>query len=172
MTVSPIRTKWDPWRHCGLVPTLAAVVALGGPVPLFGQSMRSAPDSVLVVPGPQYASPPGGQRWLLGDGYRDLWTAEIRVEVLDLQSFAGGLTPAVRGASGFGGVMDPSDQPGAETLTRCMCRQRGSAAVPRGPRWSGTDRVTTDQGCEPWSRLHHPPSADGTDGRTRVMGQL
>jgi len=36
-------------------------------------------------------------RFLLGDGYRDLWRAAIEVEVLDLGTFAGGLTPIRRG---------------------------------------------------------------------------
>jgi hypothetical protein len=52
--------------------------------------------TATVVAGAQYASPPGGQRWLLGDGYRDLWTAPVEVEVLDLRAFAGGLTPVMR----------------------------------------------------------------------------
>ena len=49
-----------------------------------------------VVAGEQYERPPGGSKWLLGRGYRDLWTAPIEVEVLDLQVFAGGLTPVMR----------------------------------------------------------------------------
>ncbi|UCC83505.1 MAG: hypothetical protein JSW46_00805 [Gemmatimonadota bacterium] len=32
----------------------------------------------------------------MGDDYRDLWTAAIEVEVLHLQTFAGGLTPVMR----------------------------------------------------------------------------
>ena len=35
-------------------------------------------------------------RWLWGSDYRALWTAPFEVEVLDLQSFAGGLTPVRR----------------------------------------------------------------------------
>jgi hypothetical protein len=52
--------------------------------------------TATVIAGKQYGSPPGGQRWLLGDDYRDLWTTPIEVEVLDLQTFAGGLEPVMR----------------------------------------------------------------------------
>jgi hypothetical protein len=57
-------------------------------------SMRA--DSVTVVPGEQYGA---GflHRWLLGSHYRDAWTTALRVPVLDLGSFAGGLSPTERG---------------------------------------------------------------------------
>ena len=38
----------------------------------------------------------GKYRWLWGGDYRRLWTEPIQVEVLDLQTFAGGLTPVMR----------------------------------------------------------------------------
>jgi hypothetical protein len=50
------------------------------------------PDSVTVVADSAFARE-GWGRWLLGDTYRELWTAPVRVEVLDLGRFAGGLTP-------------------------------------------------------------------------------
>ena len=49
----------------------------------------------VVVAGEQYGSPPGPTLFL-GHDYRDLWTARIRVEVLDLGSVAGGLQPVMR----------------------------------------------------------------------------
>jgi hypothetical protein len=36
-------------------------------------------------------SPP--HRWLMGDGYREVWGATVRIPVLDLEGFAGGLEP-------------------------------------------------------------------------------
>jgi len=36
------------------------------------------------------------KRFLLGTDYRKLWTAPLEAEVLDLGSFAGGLTPVMR----------------------------------------------------------------------------
>jgi hypothetical protein len=49
-------------------------------------------DTIVVVPGSDYAAG-DFHRKMLGDNYRDLWTKAIRVPVLDLQSFAGGLKP-------------------------------------------------------------------------------
>lgn len=49
-----------------------------------------------VVAGAQYAHPPL-PRVLLGQSYRELWTTPIRVPVLDLASYAGGLTPTGTG---------------------------------------------------------------------------
>jgi hypothetical protein len=51
-----------------------------------------ASDTVLVAPGAQYDAGPV-YRWLMGTGYRELWTTPIRVPVADLDSYAGGLTP-------------------------------------------------------------------------------
>lgn len=65
--------------------------------PAAGQSTpRAAADSVSVVPGPDYAA--GSlHRFFWGDHYRDVWTTEIRVPVLDLETYAGGLTPLSAG---------------------------------------------------------------------------
>jgi hypothetical protein len=63
----------------------------------------AAPDSTEVVIGGRYAA--GGlHRWLFGSHYRDLWTAPITVEVLDLAREGGGLTPVSAG----GGFQTPS----------------------------------------------------------------
>jgi len=53
-------------------------------------------DSVMVVAGPDFAAG-GFHRWLLGDNYRDLWTTPIKVPILDLHAFAGGLKPVKKG---------------------------------------------------------------------------
>jgi hypothetical protein len=51
-----------------------------------------------VTPGPQYAA--GGLwQFLLGSNWRDLWTTPIQVPVLDVQRFAGGLTPFKKGGN-------------------------------------------------------------------------
>ena len=58
-------------------------------------SEPAAPAARRVAIGPQYEA--GGlHRWLWGDDYRALWTKPIEVEVLDLATFAGGLTPVSR----------------------------------------------------------------------------
>ena len=56
----------------------------------------STGDSVTAIPGAEYDA-----GWLhrvfFGDHYRDLWAAPVRVPVLDLTSFAGGLRPVEKG---------------------------------------------------------------------------
>ncbi|HEU0297910.1 MAG TPA: BamA/TamA family outer membrane protein [Longimicrobium sp.] len=53
-------------------------------------------DSARVVAGPEYRA--GAlKRALLGRSYRPLWTAAVSVPVLDLGTFAGGLTPTETG---------------------------------------------------------------------------
>ena len=67
--------------------------------PSASAQSATAPESVTVTPGPEYHA--GGlTRFLVGNGYRDLWTEPIRVPVLDLDHFAGGLTPLKLGSSG------------------------------------------------------------------------
>jgi len=58
------------------------------------QAIDSA--TARVRPGAHYAA--GSlHRWLFGRDYRDLWTAELEVPVLDLGRVAGGLTPTTAG---------------------------------------------------------------------------
>jgi hypothetical protein len=56
-------------------------------------AQESSGDAVRSVAiGPQFKA--GGiHRCLWGADYRDLWTTPVRLEVLDLRSYAGGLTP-------------------------------------------------------------------------------
>jgi len=55
-----------------------------------------AQDSVTVIPGPEYEA--GWlHRMVFGPAWRDLWTTPIKVELLDLASFAGGLRATERG---------------------------------------------------------------------------
>jgi hypothetical protein len=73
---------------------LAAVVGLGVVAPkLVGQTRA---DTVTVRAGPQYGAGPL-HRALFGSDYRALWTVPLRVETLDLATFAGGLTPTTAG---------------------------------------------------------------------------
>ena len=57
-----------------------------------------ADSTVVMIPGPEHG---GGwiHRFLLGDGWRQLWTTPIRVPVANLDTIAGGLTAYQRGGS-------------------------------------------------------------------------
>ncbi len=82
---------------------LVDILILISVVPVAGRQEESArqasPDSsatVTVAAGSEYEA--GGlHRFFFGAHYRDLWTTPLRVEVLDLGRFAGGLTPLKRG---------------------------------------------------------------------------
>jgi hypothetical protein len=57
---------------------------------------QSAARDTVVIPGARYEA--GAlHRFLLGPHYRAAWTQPVRVPVLDLSAFAGGLTPMQRG---------------------------------------------------------------------------
>ncbi len=64
-----------------------------------GGARQTSPDStaaVTVAAGAEYEA--GGlHRFFFGAHYRDLWTTPLRVEMLNLDRFAGGLTPLKRG---------------------------------------------------------------------------
>ncbi|MGH7500991.1 MAG: hypothetical protein ACREL7_04465 [Longimicrobiales bacterium] len=73
------------------------LLVAGSPGSAAAQSRRGATrDSARVVAARGYGAG-AMHRFLLGDGYRDLWTATIDVPVLDLGTFGGGLTPTERG---------------------------------------------------------------------------
>jgi hypothetical protein len=120
----------------------------------LGQESRDpspASTTIRAVAGKHYGA--GGiKRLLVGSDYRDLWTAPFEVEVLDMGSFAGGLTPvmrvggqqslglALKGADGrdytFRGVdKDPSSilpEDLRETLVDDFVQDQISAAHPAG----------------------------------------
>jgi hypothetical protein len=66
-------------------------------LPAAAQMPAYAPrESVTVIPGAQYRA--GGlHRAFFGTRYRALWTTPIRVPLLDLKQFAGGLKPVRKG---------------------------------------------------------------------------
>ncbi len=55
-------------------------------------------DSVVIRASTRYGANPF-HRMLLGDNYRDLWAQPIKVPVLDLAKYAGGLTPLEEGGN-------------------------------------------------------------------------
>jgi hypothetical protein len=80
---------------------LAALVTAA---PLAAQDVPPAERSAPLTPGSTVTITPGAQYsagWLhrafFGNHYRELWTTPIRVEVLDLGKFGGGLTPTRKG---------------------------------------------------------------------------
>jgi hypothetical protein len=73
------------------LPLLLAPAILLAPGLAEARDQPGGSDRTVVI-GPQYKAG-GFHRWLWGAEYRDLWTTPVRLEVLDLRSYAGGLTP-------------------------------------------------------------------------------
>ena len=120
-------------------------------ISLFLNGMASAKDTRTVIAGKRYKASGFHQFWL-GKDYRDLWTTPVELEVLDLQSYAGGLRPvmrvgdkqtlglALKGADGrdytFRGIdKDPAPllpESFKGTLTARVVRDQTAAAHPAG----------------------------------------
>ena len=76
--------------------TVATLCSTSAPVASAQPRTASVQDSVTVVPGERYAA--GSlHRLLFGSDYRSVWTTPLRVELLDLETFEGGVTPIRRG---------------------------------------------------------------------------
>ena len=73
-----------------------ALLWLGALVLTCVDAVASSGGTREVVVTERYLRPPGGQRWLSGEDYRDLWATPVELEVLDLEAVAGGLVPVMR----------------------------------------------------------------------------
>jgi hypothetical protein len=86
------------WRLCGaIIPALAIAAAApdGARAQEPGRRLVAG-DTVLATPNGRYDA--GWlHRLMLGSHHRDLWAPPVRAPVLDLSTFAGGLTPIERG---------------------------------------------------------------------------
>ena len=63
---------------------------------VFISQDKKLKEFITVIPGTEYESD-GIHSFLFGDHWRDLWTTPITVEVLDLNSFDGGMIPTIKG---------------------------------------------------------------------------
>ncbi|HEX6104317.1 MAG TPA: BamA/TamA family outer membrane protein [Gemmatimonadales bacterium] len=81
-----------PLALCAAVPLTAGAQGSEGYAAYAGE-----PQAVVTVTGGEHYAAGALHRMLFGAHYRDLWATPIEVPVLDLESFAGGLTPEERG---------------------------------------------------------------------------
>jgi hypothetical protein len=72
------------------------LLPLSAPVELPRVSASIVQDSVVVVAGERYRAD-RIRRFFLGDHYRDLWTTPVKVAVLKLHEYDGGLRPVKEG---------------------------------------------------------------------------
>jgi hypothetical protein len=79
------------WGIAAMVLAVRSTVAAQGSGP---PAVRA--ESMTVVASTHYQA--GAlRRWVVGSAYRDLWAMPIRVPVLDLDTYAGGLRPTKEG---------------------------------------------------------------------------
>lgn len=117
-----------------LAPSLT--VAQGPPSPL------PVSDSVVVVAGARYKA--GAlKRWLLGSTYRDVWTTPVRVPVVNLRTFAGGLRPLKESGGNQTKSLRLVTPDGNEYVFRMVDKDKTQA-----PKWlegSIVDKIFQDQ---------------------------
>jgi hypothetical protein len=64
--------------------------------PLINSQQQDTKNYITIIPGEHYAAS-GFYEFLFGEHWREVWTTPIKVEILDPNEFAGGLTPIRRG---------------------------------------------------------------------------
>lgn len=116
---------------------LASLLAGAGPLPAQTTAPLPHPPQfdTALEPGDTVLATPEGRyeagwltRWVMGEGHRSLWSIPVPAQVLDLEVFAGGLTPIrlgggqqtrslrFRGADGHTYHFRSIDKEGARTL--------------------------------------------------------
>lgn len=105
---------------------LVALLALQTAETLAPAPGSAQSDSTVIRPGPRYEAG-AFQQWLLGRGYRHLWTEPVRVEVLDLGRFAGGLEPLEPGGGNQTRTLHMEGEDGRRYIFRSVDKFAGRA---------------------------------------------
>jgi hypothetical protein len=121
----------------GLIAWSLAFRAQAQPVP--GSASR---DSAAAAAGVQYQA--GWlTRFFLGDTHRDLWATPIRVPILDLRRFAGGLTPTKVGGGNQTKSLRFDGADGQEYVFRLSDKHR--VTIPKGYQNTLVETIARDQ---------------------------
>ena len=146
---------------------LAIVAGLAG-APAAAQTSDSLRPGafVTVIPGAHYRAS-GLHRALFGAHYRDLWTTPIRVEVLDLASYAGGLTATRRGGGKQTSTLRLESPDGRKWAFRSVDKDP-SPLLPPELRESLAERIFQDQisASHPAGALVVPPLLEAVGVRS------
>jgi len=121
-------------------------------------------DSVVVVPGEIYRAG-SFHRFLLGDNYRDLWTTPIKVPVLDLAGFRGGLKPTKKGGGAQTRSLRFKAADGSEWAFRSV--RKGFSILPEQYRGTIIWYIVRDEGS-----ASHPLGAIAADPLQTAVGVL
>ena len=107
---------------------------------------------VTATPGAQYGAS-AFHEWLMGSGHRALWQTPVRVPVLNLRTYAGGLRAVKQGGGKQTRTLHLQDRNGREYVFRSVNKDPGRA-VPDGLEIVGADHVLQDM-----TALFHPSGA-------------
>jgi hypothetical protein len=99
-------------------------------------------ESVVIAAGARYKAG-GFHRWLLGDTYRDLWGRPMRVHVLNLGTFAGGLHPYKVGGGNTTRSLRFLNPVGVEYVFRMV--DKSKLTTPKGYKGTVVDGIFRDQ---------------------------
>ncbi len=99
-------------------------------------------ESVVIAAGTRYKAG-GFHRWLLGDTYRDLWGRPMRVQVLNLRTFAGGLRPDKVGGGNTTRSLRFLNPDGVDYVFRMV--DKSKLTTPKRFKGTVVDKVFRDQ---------------------------
>jgi hypothetical protein len=135
--------------HVAVAIYIGAAVALCMALPVLMSAQSpvppppsvAGPDSATIAPGPEYAAG-GFHNFLFGENYRVFWTTPIRVPVLNLHTFADGLTPKKKGGGLQTESLRFSSKDGVEYTFRSVDKW---AHLPPGLKGSFAKSIVADQ---------------------------
>ena len=134
-----------------IVTLLLPAVLAGSAAAQVNPPPKVGDKTATVVAGSRYQA--GGlRRFLLGDTYRNLWTTPITVPVLDISSYAGGLTPTKLGGGNQTKSVRFLDARGSEYVFRLV--DKDNLSVPEGFEGSIIQSISRDQ-----ISAHHPSAS-------------
>jgi hypothetical protein len=135
-----------------------AIIAQNTPRRIVGR------DSVVVIPGAMYEA--GSlHRALLGDNYRDVWATQIKVPILDLGSFHGGLKPTKEGGGAQTKSLRFAAADGSEWVFRSV--RKGFSVLPKQYEGTVIWYIARDQGS-----ASHPFGALAAAPMQAIIGVL
>ncbi len=145
---------------------IAGLVAAAMPVAAQSADSLRPGGFVTIAPGAHYRAS-GLHRALFGAHYRDLWTTPIRVEVLDLATYAGGLTATRRGGGKQTSTLRLESPDGRKWAFRSVDKDP-SPLLPPDLRESLADRIFQDQisASHPAGALVVPPLLEAVGVRS------
>jgi hypothetical protein len=166
-------TRPHPAGPLGLL--LLMLVAAPEVVAQESREASPGPETRTAIAGPEYTAG-GFTRFMLGTDYRKVWVTPIQAEVLDMESYAGGLKPVMRvgGQQSRGLALKGAD--GRDYTFRGIDKDP-SGILPEDLRNTVVDEIIQDQISSAYpasmviaEELSHAAGVPTVDSRIVVLG--